>query len=213
MGGIVAAVSNPRRRRASTGRRLALAASVAGHMVAALALFWHLGATLNSPNIPVMNVELARPSRPPPRPVGQAAKAARVVGRATPNAPPETPPVPPRPFEAPPAAPPGPDADASAGLQAALRRRFGCDHAAFAGLSAAERQDCLDRLARRRTADIGKVPAALNLDRRGDYAASQNPVPYLNRRPKDGCKTMAAGDQAPDGRQGAAAGVGCALSF
>jgi len=145
--------------------------------------------------------------------VRQARQATRPVGRATPNLPSEPPPIPPRPFEAPPAAAPGPGADANAGLQAALRHRFGCDHAAFAGLSPAERQDCLDRLARNRTADIGKVPATLNLDRRGDYAASQNPVPYLNRRPTNGCKTMAAGDQAPDGRQGATAGVGCALSF
>jgi hypothetical protein len=209
----VAAVSNPRGRSAPIARRLALAASVVGHVAVALALFWHLGAALNSPSIPAMNVELTRPSRPPPQPVSQALKTARSHGRAAPNQTPERPPIAPRPFEEPPAAPPGPDADAKAGLQAALRRRFGCDHAAFAGLSAAERQDCLDRLARNRTADIGKVPARLNLDRRGDYAASQNPVPYLNRQPTNGCKAIAAGDQAPNGRQGAAAGVGCALSF
>jgi hypothetical protein len=213
-GGIVAAVSNPRGRRVQTGRRLALAASVVGHLGAALALFWHLGAALNAPSIPAMNVELARPSRPPPRLERQARQVTRLVGRAAPNAPPETTPIAPRPFEAPLAAPPpGPDADARAGLQAALRRRFGCDHAGFASLSAAERQDCLERLARNSAADVGKVPATLNLDRRGDFAASQNPVPYLNRRPKNGCKAMAAGDQAPDGRQGPAAGVGCAFSF
>lgn len=205
----MAAVPNPRGRSPPIGRRLALAASVVGHAAAALALFWHLGATLNSPIVPAMNVELARPLRtPPPRPARQATPATRPARRAAASAPIEPPPIPPRPFEPPPAG-----AEAKAGLQAALRRRLGCDHAGFAGLSAAERQDCLDRLAQDRAADIGKVAATLNLDRRGDYAASQNPVPYLNRRPKNGCKSMAAGDQAPDGRQGAAAGVGCAFSF
>ena len=75
-------------------------------------------------------------------------------------------------------------------------------------LSPAERQVCLDRLAK---APSGG-PIALNLDRHGD-AAGKDQEPYLARKPRNGCKIGAGGDTTPSGVQGVAAGVGCALSF
>ncbi|MEO8115362.1 MAG: hypothetical protein ABI655_13330 [Phenylobacterium sp.] len=92
-----------------------------------------------------------------------------------------------------------------------LRGRVGCDHAALLGLSRAERQDCLDRLARSEVAELGNTPAALNFDRRGDLA--RIPEPYLARKPRNGCKPRAGGDVGSMGEVGAAAGVGCGWAF
>ncbi len=57
----------------------------------------------------------------------------------------------------------------------------------------------------------GAEQLRLNLDPRGLYVA--NPTPYLNRKPKNGCKVMAGGDPGPAGQAGAAVGIGCGKSF
>jgi hypothetical protein len=189
------------------------------HAAVFLALFWRFGSTPSLQSVPVMNVALVRlhsAERPRPKLPSPARQAiSRTRAAVTPDNPPD---VPPRPF-APPLPDLAPGPDANAGMRTVLRGLVGCEHATLARLSPAERQDCLDRLARRRTAELGKAPA-LNLDRRGDYAV-QDPTPYLIRRPKDGCKPRAAGyvRPVPSGaasgfaKPGVAAGVDCAWSF
>lgn len=51
----------------------------------------------------------------------------------------------------------------------------------------------------------------LNLDPRGDFARSD--IPYLRRRPTNGCKLMAGGSASPAGVEGVAAGAVCVKRF
>ena len=51
----------------------------------------------------------------------------------------------------------------------------------------------------------------LNLDVRGDFGSAD--MPYLRRRPTNGCKLMAGGDKSPSGHDGAAGGLVCAKAF
>lgn len=51
----------------------------------------------------------------------------------------------------------------------------------------------------------------LNLDVRGDFGGTD--VPYLRRRPTNGCKLMAGGAKSPSGHDGAAGGLVCAKAF
>jgi hypothetical protein len=200
------------RPRAAPARSLAIAVSVAAHALAFLALFWRLGAAPAYQELPAMNVQLApwpqtvrRP--PPPRPVETQRSPAKPSQESS-----TTPTVLSRPAVtaqesgAVPQAPPSEGEGAS--VRNALRGLGGCSHADLLTLSPSERQACLDRLA--------KAPAAgamaLDLDGRG-YAAAKAREPYLQRKPKNGCKVGAGGDTAPSGNQGAAAGVGCAWSF
>jgi hypothetical protein len=81
-----------------------------------------------------------------------------------------------------------------------------------------ERERCREQFAAQAGRDRGSPPQRLDLDKGGEFAASQNAEPYLQRRPKNGCKTRAGGDTAPGpggtpGKVGAAIGIGCALSF
>jgi len=197
-----------RRRAVARDRSLAIALSVAAHVLAFLALFWKFGASLAYPETPVMNVELAPWSRtspaPPPPP-----KDKPVKNKIRSN----LPPVLTQPMseahraDAVPQVP-GPQApgDEGARLRNALRRGAGCEHADLLGLSTVERQACLDRLAK---AQAGA--ARLNFDLRGGYA--KNPQPFVERRPKNGCKARAGGDKAPMGQEGVAGGLTCAWSF
>ncbi|MGH6910517.1 MAG: hypothetical protein ACREEG_10045, partial [Phenylobacterium sp.] len=100
------------------------------------------------------------------------------------------------------------DAGEAAGVRNALRGLGGCGHADLLALSPAERQACLDRLAKA----PGGGELRLDLDRRG-YAAAKTQEPYLQRKPKNGCKVGAGGSTTPSGLQGVAGGIGCALSF
>ena len=200
-----------RRRGVARDHGLAIALSVAAHVLAFLALFWKFGASLAYPEPPVMNVELApwsrtSPARPPPV---KPPKIKAVPNPIRPNLPPvlTRPLSEARPADAVPQAPvPQTPGDEAARLRNALRRGAGCDHADLLGLSAAERQACLDRLAKAQGGG-----ARLNFDLRGGYA--KNPQPYLERRPKNGCKLRAGGDLAPSGDQGTAGGLACAWSF
>lgn len=206
-----------RGRRGRIDRRWAVAASVAAHLAAFLAMFWHFGTPPRYAEPPIMSVELLRPGKPaPPQQPERAAKRTSAPASLDRRRP--TLAIPPPPFTAP-ALPEPPSGDETReGVRATLKGLLGCDHAVLIGLSPAERQDCLDRLAQARTAELGKVPAALSLTRPGDFAA-KNPTPYLIRRPKDGCKARAAGDVRPGpafaggGKEGFAGGVDCAWSF
>jgi hypothetical protein len=154
-----------------------------------------------------MNVELApwsRTSPAPPAPV-KPSKAKPAPYPARPNLPPvlSQPPSEARPVDA---VPQAPGEEETSRLRNALRRGAGCEHADLLGLSAAERQACLDQLAK---AQAGG--SRLNFDLRGGYA--RNPQPFLERRPKSGCKVRAGGDKAPMGEEGVAGGLACAWSF
>lgn len=185
-------------------RNLAIAVSVVAHVLVLLALFWKFGSAPTYAELPAMNVQLApRPkTRPPPRPPTKA--TTRPPAHVSPRLE-AAPPGLSRPVLEPPAPETAPPAPA---VRDVLRKAIGCDPAMLARLSAAEREACLDRLA--------KAPAggamALNLDRRG-YAAGKAQEPYLQRKPRNGCKIGAGGDTTPSGVQGVAGGVGCALSF
>jgi hypothetical protein len=191
-------------------RSLAIALSVAAHVLAFLALFWKFGASLAYPEAPVMKVQLAPWSRTSPAPAPlKPSKAKPAPNPIRPNLPPvlSRPPSQARPADAVLQAPPQQTpADEALRLRNALRKGAGCEHADLLGLSAAERQACLDRLAK---AQAGG--ARLNFDLRGGYA--KNPQPFLERRPKNGCKVRAGGDTAPMGEQGVASGIACAWSF
>jgi hypothetical protein len=197
-----------RRPGAPRSRDLAIAVSVVVHGLLFLALFWKFGAAPSYPEAPVMSVELAppwgRPASPPPRPAAPP-KAKATASPVHPNLPPvlSKPATEARPADA---VPQTPGAEGDARVRNALRGRVGCDSANLVNLSPAERQACLDRLAK---GGGGRMP--LNLDRRGDYA--KNLQPYLERRPRNGCKARAGGDKAPMGEEGVAGGLSCAWSF
>jgi len=194
---------------AAPTRNLAIAVSVVAHVLVLLALFWKFGAAPTYAEQPAMNVQLAPwpQTRPPPQP----AKKQRAPAKASPERF-LLPPVLARPAisaQEPSPVPQAPPSEGeAAGVRKALRGLGGCGHADLLTLSPSERQTCLDRLA--------KAPSAgamtLNLDKRG-YAAAKTQEPYLQRKPKNGCKVGAGGDTAPMGNQGVAGGIGCALSF
>lgn len=201
-----------RRRGVARDRSLAIALSLAAHVLAFLALFWKFGASLAYPETQVMNVELAqpwrRPASVPPKPLRRHSAPSR----------PHLPPVLSQPLtQALPAdvVPQAPPPESDARVRNALRGIVGCDRATLMQLTPAERQRCLDRLA--------KVPGAggqlpLNLDKRGDYAGAKNREPFLARTPKNGCAPRVAESDVQAIGQGQqkqnwTASVGCAWSF
>ncbi len=103
---------------------------------------------------------------------------------------------------------PSPPATVPNGARQALRYLVGCERAAFFGLSSEERQHCEDQLAANRKRS---PPLTFNLAPRPGYVS--DPEPYHNRKPTNGCKVRAAGDDTPMGGQGAAGGVSCARPF
>ena len=94
------------------------------------------------------------------------------------------------------------------GARQALRYLVGCEHAAFFGLTSEERQHCEDQMIAARKAS---APLQFDVLARGQYI--DDPEPYLNRRPTNGCKVRAAGVKAPRGPEGAATGLTCARPF
>jgi hypothetical protein len=191
----------------SWGRTLAIAASVALHALVLLLLVWRLGTAPHTAEAPVMSVELTPPwpdAVRHPAPDVRRERAAVVPKAAAPPA--EVRPMIPVPDtrEANGVVAPSP----SDGVRQALRG-LGCEHAALLGLTPEERRRCQDRLAEAARRQGG--PARLNLDARGAFGREAEP--YLQRRPKNGCKLRAGGDVAPMGEVGAATGVACAWSF
>jgi hypothetical protein len=96
-------------------------------------------------------------------------------------------------------------------LRSTLRGLLGCQNAALVGLTAEERERCKERQSADAMRAQNAPPPKFNFDRRGAFTS--NPVPYLLRRPKNGCKPRAAGDVGPSGQQDAEAGVDCSLAF
>jgi hypothetical protein len=96
-------------------------------------------------------------------------------------------------------------------VQQVLRGLVGCSHADLSRLTPEERRRCQER----QLAEAGRLkgagPSRLNFDLSGRYA--ENPEPYLQRRPKNGCKPRAGGHKVPSGNQGTAGGIACAWSF
>lgn len=125
------------------------------------------------------------PARPAPRP------AANVQDEATPL-------------------PSATSPDPAVGVARALRSRLGCRQADPVRMTAEERERCRTALADAGVARDGPAPR-LDLSRQGRIA--EDPDFDLSRRPKNGCKLRAAGSRDPMGKEGAAMGVSCALSF
>jgi len=193
------------RRPQGRARTLAVAASIAFHVLvlAVLARFLVQVATYAEP--PVVQVVLVSPHTSPPRPES-ARTERREAPRRTPlqlHAPVAAPPgVETLPL-APQAAPP-PDALPGAARQA-LRGLAGCDNPR---LTREERERCDAR----RWAKAAPADPKLNLDLTGRYAV--NPEPFLSRRPTKGCRARATGDVDPMGDTGnARAGVTCVVPF
>jgi hypothetical protein len=185
---------------------LAMGAAAAFHALVLVLLTWRLGLQPEAPAPPIVNIDLTPPWRPhvvSPRLDREgrrrAPATARPVGRAD------------EPRGAPPVAATGlarsADGAAAEAVRPVLRGLLGCEQARLLGLTAEERQHCLDRLAEARAA----APTTLNLDARGAFG--REPEPYLARKPTRGCKPRAAGDAGPMGNEGAAAGLACAWSF
>jgi len=103
---------------------------------------------------------------------------------------------------------PSPPATVPNGARQALRYLVGCERAGFFGLSSEERQRCEDQLTANRKRS---PPLRFTLAPGAGYVT--DPEPYLNRKPTNGCKARAAGDDTPMGVQGAAVGIACARPF
>jgi hypothetical protein len=189
-------------------RTLAFAAAALLHAIVVFLLIWRLGGTPPPADAPVMNVQLTRsfhkvaPRRTAP-PANRPADRSQAPVTAHVTHAPEDRDV--AAVPAPPASEPGGD------MRRALRGLLGCQPAGLARLSAEARELCQERMAAGGAADSALSSARLNLDLHGRYA--RDPEPYLNRRPRNGCKARAAGDVSVMGQQGAAAGVDCAWSF
>lgn len=183
-------------------RLLAIAVAVAAHLLLLLALAWAPRQTA-APEPPAMQVILSplpwaadrRPSRRSPArtpPLTSSplrpASPADTITPALPSAP------------SPPASTAGPT----------LKGLFGCSPATLHRLSPEARTACEERAGARARLEQ-ETPRALDLDPQGRFAADD--TPYLNRRPKNGCKVGAGGSEGGLGRQGAAAGLTCAWSF
>jgi hypothetical protein len=195
-----------RRLAESRDRTLAIVASAAAHALFLLWILWRLGASPHLAETPVMSVELTRPWHDNPRepPPGRDRKpTARPPSILT--SPPDARPSAPVPENREVARP----GEGSGAVRQALRGLLGCEHAALAGLTSAERERCRERLG----AETGRAGGAarLNLDPRGAFATDAEP--YLARKPKNGCKPRAGGDVGAMGEIGAAGGVACAWSF
>jgi hypothetical protein len=194
-------------------RTLAIGASASVHIVLLILLLWRLGTAPSFAVTPVMNVELM-----PLRRIREAAAEPRrertdLTSATTSTA---APPMPPavRPGDRPVTAPDSGAASVApeaTGMQQALRGLLGCQHAALVGLTAREREHCQDRLAAEAAGQLGSAAPKLNLDQRGAFG--RDPEPYLNRKPKNGCKLKAGGDVSVMGQQGEAAALSCAWSF
>jgi hypothetical protein len=185
------------------------------HALFLVLLFWKLGDGPGHMDTPSINVELVRF---PDHLRAAAEPEVRVKrGLGAPALPDAIPQIARGPSET--EAPAGDDARLEAGRRevgSVLRGLLGCRHAALLGLTSEERRRCEAQLAGGALGERARPAPKLNLDLHGDFAA--NPEPYLERRPKNGCKVRAGGDTAPGpggtpGRVGVASGIACAWSF
>lgn len=189
-------------RRRKAPATLAVLISVALHLVFIEIFLAGLVQRRPPPSTPVVSVELFRSPTPEPAPLRRAAEANTArQARATSETPAQTA-IP----EGVPTLPPAVTApDPGALARQALRDRTGCLN--LAGMSEEARRRCEERLAQLRTRSI---PVDLS---KGGRFAPRDEIPYLNRRPKNGCKPRAAGSATPEGDEGAAMGIDCRFSF
>jgi type IV secretory pathway VirB10-like protein len=129
----------------------------------------------------------------------------------------DPPPPQPLPAAGPPASAPNPwQVSDAARLQAfgdSLRAQRACAAAPGGRLTQEERARCLaDWEASAERAAVKWPSPQLNLDPKGRFVRETQP--YLERKPKNGCKVRAGGTPVPAfGDQGVATGVACAFSF
>jgi hypothetical protein len=187
------------------------AGSLAANLALLALMLWSLRGLPPPLEGQVVELELMRPFPPPPL---RFPNPKRGASGALPGRTPVIPSSPPR-IEAPPADPRTPPAPAQTeparpdAVRSTLRAALGCQHADFLSLSSDERRRCQAQMASRTNAP----PIPLDLDPRGLGLSDGDPEPYLNRRPTNGCKVRAAGDETPMGAEGVASGVACGWSF
>ena len=148
---------------------------------------------------------------PPPLPLVTPKPPRSGGARGRPMVPPQPPPRREAPAGAvapPPIASPSVEEEAASAVRSTLRAALGCEHADLLGLSPEERQHCQEKMA----GSKGAPQLALNLDPRGIYTPHPNPVPYLARMPKNGCKPIAHAAPTPNGTA-VVAGVACGKTF
>ncbi|MDG2523530.1 hypothetical protein P7B02_18535 [Caulobacter segnis] len=190
-------------RRRTAPATLAVAISVALHLVFIAIFVAGLVQRRPPPSAPIVTVELFRlPMPEPARPLRRAAEANTARQARAASEPPAQAAIP----EGVPALPPAVAApDSGALARQALRNRMGCLN--LAQMPEEARRRCEERLAQLRTRNI---PVDLS---KGGRFAPRDEIPYLNRRPKNGCKPRAAGSATPEGDEGAAMGIDCRFSF
>lgn len=194
----------------TSDRAVAIALSVLAHVLFVAWLAWRLGLTPVLRDMPVINVELAKPPHAKPKPDKTPEPLTKNLSArgATAGIPAERPvPVP----QGPTRVGPGPDAtDRGDDVRQALRGLVNCDLARLPGLSAEERKRCEDHLA---VAGGLTATVRLNLDPRGAFAGSAEP--YLARHPTSGCKPRASGgvEWHTPHKENPIASVACALAF
>lgn len=196
--------------RVARGRLWAVAGSLAAHLVLFAIALWGLWTPGPPPQPEAVQVELVCQPLSPVRPPARPERRGSGVSPAVPSPPPPRTETAAGPASVRPAPglPPA-QADAAGAVRPLLRSALGCEHADFLGLSPEERRRCQEKIANRRDS----AELAFNLDPRGLYDRDPNQEPYLVRKPKNGCKVRAAGDHAPMGQSGAAAGVSCGKTF
>jgi len=197
------------RRAQASGRTAAIAVSLLTHAGLLAFIVWRLTHAPEPASVSAMQVTLIPrlPPTPDHEPVTSASQKVAAAGLASrPRQ--RRPPV----SAAPSPIAPAPTLPESAEPQArqALRGLLGCRAAKLAGLSEAERERCLSRLAQE-APQPGRAAARLNLDPEGRYA--EEALPYLPLRPTRGCKPRLTGDESVMDKQGARAGFTCVKPF
>lgn len=182
---------------------MAVACALAAHLLLLSALAWAPRPTPVA-ETPAMQVILA------PFPWAADRRPLKRSARASPPRPVLGEPSLPSTLQPPSVAPPAAAEAPTPAPGPSLRGLFGCSPSTLHRLSREARDACEERAgSRARLADHGVPP--VDLDPKGAFA--KDATPYLNRRPKNGCKVGAGGSEGGLGQQGAAAGVNCAWSF
>jgi hypothetical protein len=189
-------------------RLVAVAFSVGAHAIFLLLFLHSLSNKHALPEAAVMSVELVPPwpdrreHSPSTRPL--ATEPARTTaGRRVATLAPSM--VEPRVLDTVPAT------EANEDASQVLRQALGCQHARLAGLTAEERERCLERLATSGKREQSRPTPKLRFDKGGAFDTDD--TPYLALKPKNGCKVGAGGKSDAMGKEGAVAGVNCAWSF
>jgi hypothetical protein len=202
-------------RRSKRDVALAIAVSLAAHLVV-LGLLVPNNPAGPAPPQSVFEVEILPPPTPPePRPRRVVAAASRPSRAALPDKAEPAQPVPTRPDGF--VQPPAPVAPLAGSAPPVERRGTGGEGLVYEGCdprrlaSARERRDCdTKQMAQARLRPPPHVEDDLS---QGGRFAPPDPLPYLARQPKKGCKPKAGGGQGMDTQDIPVIGIACVFHF